>query len=59
MTRAAVLCVALILWTALVPVAQESTASTAADLVSTWTLTSVERGVSARGEAEEEVEEEE
>jgi len=46
MTRAAVSCVALILWTALVPVAQESTASTAADLVSTWTLTSVERGVS-------------
>src|SRR5678816_4820055 len=43
MTRVAVLCVALMVWAARAPVAQESTGSP--DLVSTWTLNSVERGV--------------
>ena len=44
MTRVAVLCVALVVWVARAPVAQESSASSP-DLVSTWTLNSVERGV--------------
>jgi hypothetical protein len=39
------LCLALVLWSARVPVAQESPSSMA-DLVSTWTLSSIERGVS-------------
>jgi hypothetical protein len=45
MTRVSVVCVvALVLWTARSPVAQESPATTG-DLVSTWTLVSVERGL--------------
>lgn len=44
MTRVAVLCMALVAWAARAPVAQESQA-TSPDLVSTWTLNSVERGV--------------
>lgn len=44
MTRVAVLCVALVVWAVTVPVAQESPASSP-NLVSTWTLNSVERGV--------------
>ena len=44
MTRVAVLCVALVIWAARAPVAQESPSSSP-DLVSTWTLNSVERGV--------------
>jgi len=45
MRRVAVVCVVvLVLWAARYPVAQEP-ASTAGDLVSTWTLISVERGV--------------
>ena len=46
MTKVAVLCVALVLGTARLPLAQESTVFSPADLVSTWTLTSVERGIS-------------
>jgi Lipocalin-like domain len=46
MTRVAVSCVALVLWAATFPVAQESAPFTAADLVSSWTLSSLERGVS-------------
>lgn len=46
MTRAALLCLTLVLWAVGAPVAQEPSAFTPADLVSTWTLTSVERGVS-------------
>ncbi len=45
MTRVAVVCVALLVWTMPVPGAQESRAFTPAELVSSWTLTSVERGV--------------
>jgi len=44
MTRVAVLCVALVVWAARAPIAQESPSSSS-DLVSTWTLNSVERGV--------------
>ena len=45
MRRVAVVCVVvLVLWAARYPTAQES-AATAGDLVSTWTLISVERGV--------------
>ena len=43
MTRVAVMCVALMIWTAQLPIAQESAATP--ELVSTWTLNSVERGV--------------
>jgi len=43
--RVAVVCVALLLWTMHVPVAQESRAFIPGDLVSSWTLASVERGV--------------
>jgi hypothetical protein len=46
MTRVVVVCAAWLLWATQLPVAQESTAIAAADLVSSWTLTSVERGVS-------------
>ena len=52
MTRVAVMCIALVLWAAQSPVAQEPPASAPADassataLVSTWTLSSIERGVS-------------
>ena len=46
MTRVALLGMALILWSTTQPVAQESTSFTPGDLVSSWTLTSVERGVS-------------
>jgi lipocalin-like protein len=46
MTRVAVVCIAFVLWATQFPVAQESPGSPAAALVSTWTLTSVERGVS-------------
>ena len=46
MTRVAVSCVALVVWAATFPVAQESTPFTPADFVSSWTLTSMERGVS-------------
>lgn len=45
MRRAAVLCAALLLWAARSPVAQESASFTPGNLVSSWTLTSVERGV--------------
>ena len=45
MTRVALMCVALVVWAAQGPVAQESPAS-APEFVSTWTLNSVERGVS-------------
>jgi hypothetical protein len=45
MTRVAVLCVALAVLVAGAPHAQESPASAAPNLVSTWTLVSVERGV--------------
>jgi Lipocalin-like domain len=38
--------VALVLWATTQPVAQESTAFTPGDLVSSWTLASVERGIS-------------
>ena len=44
MTRVAVMCVALMVWVAQSPIAQESASSTP-QLVSTWTLNSVERGV--------------
>ena len=43
--RALVICTALALGATGLPLAQESTALTPGDLVSTWTLTSVERGV--------------
>jgi hypothetical protein len=46
MTRIAVVCVALVLGLARVPVAQESVPFTSDDLVSSWTLSSIERGVS-------------
>jgi hypothetical protein len=46
MKKATVISVALALWAARVPVAQEPSATGPADLVSSWTLTSVERGVS-------------
>jgi hypothetical protein len=46
MTRVAVVCVALVLGLARVPVAQESVPFSPDDLVSSWTLSSVERGVS-------------
>jgi hypothetical protein len=46
-SRGPVFCLALVLWATHLPVAQESPASAPADLVSTWTLISVERGVSA------------
>jgi hypothetical protein len=39
--------VALVLWAAVFPTAQESPSFTPADLVSTWTLSSVERAVSS------------
>jgi hypothetical protein len=45
MKRLAV-CVAFVLWIASLPGAQESPSLTPADLVSTWILTSIERGVS-------------
>ena len=45
MTRFAMLCVALVLWTARIPLAQEPSVLTPGDLVSSWTLTAVERGV--------------
>lgn len=43
MTRVAVMCVALMVWAAQSPIAQESPSTP--DLVSTWTLNTVERGV--------------
>ncbi len=46
MTRVALLGVALVLWATTQPVAQESTSFTPGDLVSSWTLASVERGIS-------------
>ena len=46
MRTVAAMCVALLVGMTGLPVAQESTAPAPADLVSTWTLTSVERGVS-------------
>jgi Lipocalin-like domain len=46
MRRIAVACVALVLGAARFPLAQEPTLFTPAELVSTWTLTSIERGVS-------------
>jgi len=48
MKRALILSVALALpWASAVPTAQQSGAASPADLVSTWTLTSIERGVSS------------
>jgi len=46
MRTVAVICAALVIGVMEFPIAQEKAASTPADLVSTWTLTSVERGVS-------------
>jgi hypothetical protein len=46
MKRAAFICVALVLWATRLPVAQESPAFVPADLVSSWTLSSIERGAS-------------
>ena len=46
MTRVALLGVALVLWATTQPAAQESTSFTPGDLVSSWTLASVERGIS-------------
>jgi hypothetical protein len=46
MTRIALLCLALVLWSVRAPIAQESPVASPAGLVSTWTLSSVERGVS-------------
>ncbi len=46
MTRVALLGVALVLWSTTLPVAQESSSFTPGALVSSWTLASVERGVS-------------
>jgi Lipocalin-like domain len=46
MTRAAAICAALVFWATRLPVAQELPAFVPADLVSSWTLSSVERGVS-------------
>ena len=46
MTRVAVLGMALMLWSTTQPMAQESTSLTPRDLVSSWTLIAVERGVS-------------
>ena len=47
MTRVTVVCVGLLLWTALGRATQESSPPTATDLTSSWTLTSVERAVSS------------
>ncbi len=46
MTRVAVVCVALVLGLAYAPVAQESAPFTPDHLVSSWTLSAIERGVS-------------
>ena len=46
MTRVALLGVALVLWSVTQPMAQESTPFAPGGLVSSWTLTAVERGVS-------------
>jgi hypothetical protein len=46
MKRTAAICAALVLWATCLPVAQESPAFVPPDLVSSWTLSSVERGVS-------------
>jgi hypothetical protein len=46
MTRVAVVCVALLLVVARAPLAQEATPFNPADLVSSWTLSAIERGVS-------------
>jgi lipocalin-like protein len=47
MTRVALLCVALLLWTTTLPVAQAPSPFAPGALVSSWLLTSVERGLSS------------